>query len=264
MSSGSVRSDGIDIFYRRFGQDGGGTPMLILHGANYFDSADWVTVGTALGVDRAIVAIDQRGFGRSGWSADKDYSNAAQLRDMTAVLDHLGWARAAILGHSRGGIHAILFAGRQPDRCAALILGDSSPGGVPPPAEPRINVPPRVFPTLETLAVATSRASTPPARLAEFTAAVDGGYILSRRDPDFGNTPGPADDLWAALAAVRAPVLLVRGAASNRLAAADIERMRAAVPDLREAAIDAGHDLAAMAPDALTAAVRHFLRENVD
>ena len=71
QQTGRVRSGDVDLFYRVFGEPGR-TPVLIFHGANYYDSADWIEVGTALAQDRQVIAWDVRGFGESDWSPSKD------------------------------------------------------------------------------------------------------------------------------------------------------------------------------------------------
>jgi len=48
--TGTVRSADVELFYRHFGA--GSQPILILHGAGYYDSADWIEVAAALAVDR--------------------------------------------------------------------------------------------------------------------------------------------------------------------------------------------------------------------
>src|SRR5947207_699613 len=95
--TGTVRSGDVDVFYRRCGTNGGqngATPALILHGANYYDSADWVYVASRLAGKREAAASDSRGYGESSWSANKDYSYDAQMADMEALLDGLGWKKA--------------------------------------------------------------------------------------------------------------------------------------------------------------------------
>ena len=57
---GRVQSGDVSIFYRRFGKPGGTTPILIMHGVNYFDSFDWIEVGSRLATDREVVAFDHR------------------------------------------------------------------------------------------------------------------------------------------------------------------------------------------------------------
>ena len=45
--TGSVVSGDVTIFYRVFGKPGG-APVLIMHGANYFDSWDWMEVADGI------------------------------------------------------------------------------------------------------------------------------------------------------------------------------------------------------------------------
>src|SRR3970282_899900 len=99
--TGRVRSGDIAIFYRKLGRRGG-LPLLIVPGLSYF-SYDWLEVAQALGAEREVIAIDMRGFGDSDWSPAKDYSVPAMAQDIVNVLDHAGWQRAILAGHSMGG-----------------------------------------------------------------------------------------------------------------------------------------------------------------
>jgi esterase len=85
--TGTIDSADVSLFYRHFGAPGA-RPVLIVHGANYYDSRDWVDVAAALSRDREVVAWDMRGFGESTWSANKDYSHDAIIGDMTRILAH--------------------------------------------------------------------------------------------------------------------------------------------------------------------------------
>ena len=100
--TGSVKSGDVSIFYRAFGAPGR-TPILVLHGANYFDSYDWIGVAGTLGADREVVACDKRGFGESSWSPSKDYSVDANIGDMLAVIETMRWERPIVMGHSASG-----------------------------------------------------------------------------------------------------------------------------------------------------------------
>ena len=82
--TGRVNSGDVSIFYRAFGGNGR-TPMVIMHGANYFDSYDWIGVAGALATDRAVAVFDRRGWGESTWSPSKDYSLDAHMSDALAV-----------------------------------------------------------------------------------------------------------------------------------------------------------------------------------
>ena len=82
---GRVNSGDVSIFYRAFGAPGR-TPILLLHGSNYYDSYDWIGVASALATDRLVVTPDRRGWGESTWSPSKDYSRDALVDDMLAVM----------------------------------------------------------------------------------------------------------------------------------------------------------------------------------
>ncbi len=120
---------------------GNGRTVVLLHGGNYW-AASWESVIDLL-VDAGfrVVAMDQIGYGRSSkpilpYSVDMHASNIAR------VLDHLGIERAAIVGHSFGGMKASRFALLYPERTShvalvnAIGLGDNRAGRGWRPAEP--------------------------------------------------------------------------------------------------------------------------------
>jgi pimeloyl-ACP methyl ester carboxylesterase len=277
----TVASGDVTIFYRLFGRPGA-TPIVILHGANYYDSADWIDVASELADGRQVVSFDGRGYGRSTWSPTKDYSINAQLGDVLAVLDDLRWDKAIIMGASRGGAFGLVFAAQFPERTAGYIGVDFYPDsairhpGTPIQTTQTTNNKPRVHPTLEAALQATSRdRNVPPGsparqRLEEITKPVDGGYILHLRDPDFWNPIPTAPgrwrtdltfeiDLWNELAKVKAPVLFIKAVDSRAGHAADsVDRLRE-FPHVHRAEVNGGHDVAASAPDQLIDRVRQFL-----
>ncbi|KIG15239.1 Beta-ketoadipate enol-lactone hydrolase [Enhygromyxa salina] len=67
------------------------------------------------------VAVDNRGLGDSG-AAPGGLRIGQMVDDAIAVLDHLGIARAHVIGHSMGGILAHQLALDHPDRVASLGL----------------------------------------------------------------------------------------------------------------------------------------------
>ena len=113
--NGRVNSGDVSIFYRAFGARGR-TPILLMHGANYYDSYDWVAVAQKLATDREVATYDKRGFGESGWSPSKDYSVDANVGDTLAVIGALGWERPIVVGHSASGRLSIAFAANFPDK----------------------------------------------------------------------------------------------------------------------------------------------------
>jgi esterase len=285
--TGTIRSDDVEIFYRAFGRPGA-TPIVILHGANYYDSYDWIDVAAALAEDRDVIAYDSRGHGESGWSATKNYSYDANLGDLALLIDHLGWQRTILLGSSRGGAYALLYGARYPERAAGVIMVDWVPTigighyGAPPVTTPQVNLKPKIYPTMEAALATMSRDRNVPegsparARLAMILKPVAGGYINAKRDPDSHNrspiapagwTPTiPVDiDMWGELKKVRAPIMFVRGKTSEAgYPLGEVERLRREAPGIEVIEVDSGHDVAAGAPEQLIVGVKRFIASRIE
>jgi len=270
----TVRSGDVELFCRAFGAPGA-APVLILHGSNYFDSYDWIGVAVALASDREVVAIDHRGFGRSGWSATKDYSLDAFMGDILAVSAHFGWDRPVILGHSMSGRLSIFFAANFPDHLSRLVIVDSALGrGNPGSYNVSVGNPPLVFESVEAAMAHFADRANPPrfaldrARAERGLKRVEGGWMLTR-DPDYRNTQSQAPgaplprlrdlDMWAELHRVTCPTLMVRGRQSDRQKPEIVARVDSEFPGIETVWVDSQHDVAVGAPDALVAAVRGFI-----
>lgn len=278
--TGTVRSGDVDVFYRHFGAQGA-TPILITHGANYYDSEDWIEVATALAADREVAAYDTRGFGRSSWSPSKDYTQDAQMGDMEAVLDHLGWKQAILLGHSQGGGRVILFGARFPDRVAAVIIVDHCPGrggSDPTAAVQSIGNPPILYASVEAAVESMSRDGNVPdgsaarARLESILTPVEGGFTVPK-DPDCSN-PVPVGidgwkpnivvtDMWAELASIACPIIIFRATFSNRYGAEALARVRDELSHIALVDIESGHDVVGGAQSDLIDGARRFLAERM-
>jgi len=102
----------------------GHEPVLALHG--WLDNAaSFVPLAQHMrGCE--LVALDLAGHGHSDHrDADGEYNIWNDLPDVLAVADQLGWERFNLIGHSRGGIVAGLFASAMPERVRHLVLLDS-------------------------------------------------------------------------------------------------------------------------------------------
>jgi pimeloyl-ACP methyl ester carboxylesterase len=271
VSTGSVRSGDVDIFYRRFGKPGR-TPALIVHGLSYF-SYDWIGPATALASDRELVAIDMRGFGQSGWSTARNYKLETLVTDVTNVLDALGWRKAVLIGHSFGGRVALATAGWHPQRAAGVVLVDFAPdiaaAGRRATAE-RIGRQPDVFASVEDALAYHEEDDTSAIRrrYEAFLRKIDGGYQL-RRDLHYrdnfrkaletGQSAPVPDFFWPMLSGLQVPALVIRGSESNMFDAETLSKVRNVAPRAQAIELTGGHDLAGDNPDGLVDAVRGFL-----
>jgi pimeloyl-ACP methyl ester carboxylesterase len=281
--TGTVASGDVTLFYRLFGSPGA-TPILVHHGAQYYDSADWVGVAPALVHGRQVAVHDARGYANSTWSPSKDYSVDAAIGDSIAILDHLGWDKVIFMGHSRGGGYAILLAAHYPDRAAGLVIVDrplhKPVGEAPHDGKPSVGRPQKVYATIGDAIADMSRDADLPegsparARLESFLRPVSGGYAITGRDPDYGNlvpvgregwkTRYSQPDLWSDLALVRAPMLIVRGTKSDRYPPQSLVRLSKEFPQIEQVELDCGHDVPAGAPAGLIAAVNDFVGRRID
>jgi esterase len=271
--TGKFPSGGIDIFYRLFGKPGG-TPVVIVHGLSFF-SYDWIQPAAALATDRQIAVMDMRGFGESGWA--KDYSVPAFAGDIVALLDHLGWQKAILMGHSMGGRNCTYCAAENPARIAGLILVDWSPENAPVGAQRvtrTVAGTPDAFATIEeAMRFFNTDPDSPEgarqrARFEAYLKPVAGGFAI-KRDPYFrdqfrrvletGERPKQGVDLWAALSKVACPILVIRGSRSDMFAADTVPKVTAANPRLKLMELDTGHHVAGGDPSGFVRATRVFL-----
>lgn len=102
-------------------------PVVMLHGIRGYGET-FVGVAEALQPEFRVIALDQRGRGQSDWDPQRRYDTATYVADLLAVVDQLGLARFDLLGHSMGGINAIVFAAQQPQRLRRLVIEDAGPG----------------------------------------------------------------------------------------------------------------------------------------
>lgn len=274
-TTGRVRSGDVDIFYRKFGRPGG-VPVLIVHGLSYF-SYDWIETGSLIAKDREVVAIDMRGFGESSWSPTRDYKLETLSNDVIAVMDHLGWNKAVLMGHSFGGRVCLATAGWKPERAAGLILVDFAPDIAAPGRKytaQRIGGQPDVFASVDeamTYDHEDPNDAERRTRWEAFLKKTDKGYTLKRdlhyRDnfkkalESGQSTPVPAF-FWPMLSEMTIPTLVVRGSQSNMFEAATLAKVREMNPRATAIELEGSHDLAGDNPEGLAKAVGDFLTKS--
>jgi pimeloyl-ACP methyl ester carboxylesterase len=104
--------------------DPNGQTAVLLHGGNYFGKAWEGTIAALREAGFRVVAIDQIGYGRSS-KPIIPYSLDMHAANTKRVLDHLGIGRAAVVGHSMGGMVATRFALLYPDATSHIVLVNS-------------------------------------------------------------------------------------------------------------------------------------------
>jgi pimeloyl-ACP methyl ester carboxylesterase len=102
-------------------------PVVLIHGFASNIEMNWVATGWVRDLVRSgyrVVAIDNRGHGRSEKLYDPDgYSREIMAEDARRLMDHLGIARAHVMGYSMGARIAATLALAHPKRIGALVLG---------------------------------------------------------------------------------------------------------------------------------------------
>lgn len=113
--------------------DGSGTPLLLVHGLQeHAHTWDRLAPLLVAGGHRPL-ALDWRGHGDSEWVGRGGYYHFADyVADLAFVVRALG-GRVVLIGHSMGGNAALLYAGTEPERVAALVTieGTGPPGSAP-------------------------------------------------------------------------------------------------------------------------------------
>jgi pimeloyl-ACP methyl ester carboxylesterase len=98
-----------------------GRTAVIMHGMNFYGEAYTTTIDALREAGFRVVALDQIGFGKSS-KAVVPYTFNFLAANSKAVLDEIGVERAAIVGHSMGGMLAARFALHYPETSTHLVL----------------------------------------------------------------------------------------------------------------------------------------------
>lgn len=99
------------------------TPIVLIHGLAA-SQAFWFAAGApVLSVLGPCLMYDLRGHGKSGTS-ETGYGVGSMADDLAAILDARGLDRVHLVAHSFGGMIALAFALRSPERVASLTLVD--------------------------------------------------------------------------------------------------------------------------------------------
>jgi pimeloyl-ACP methyl ester carboxylesterase len=123
-ASNHVLSDGCRIAYDRRGE---GPPVLFIQGVGVHGDG-WRPQIDELASRFTCLSFDHRGIGRSG-AAEDDFTVELLAADSLAILDREGIGAAHVVGHSLGGLVALVLASRARERVRSLSLLCTFPSG---------------------------------------------------------------------------------------------------------------------------------------
>lgn len=272
----SLALSGLNFHITEWG-DPEGFPLLMLHGIRGYGET-FADLVQRLPPNYRFIALDQRGRGDSDWDVGCNYYTDTYVADMEALVARLGLRQFDLLGHSMGGINAIVYAARHAAKVRRLIIEDAGPGAFEnSPGATRIRrelaTTPSRFASWED-ASAFMRELRPSVteearqqRLRNMLKEVDGGYTwrydhvgisTTRLTPDLSRVI----DLRPHVTALKCPTLVVRGERSDYLSAeiaAEMRRLNAHI--VTSTIADAGHYIHDDQPEAFAEVVRQFLAQ---
>lgn len=266
-----VRTNEIETYYESRGP-ASARPVVFVHGA-WVDRRMWAPQVEALSDEYRVITYDLRAHGRTGSTADRNYTVELLAADLRALAGALDLERPVVCGLSLGGMVAQLYAVRY-GGLAGLVLADTA-------VSTRLTRSDRLqrllFPRWS---------MTGTVRLLGPERYVDWAFRLARltRSADwFGRDPGVRAYVRETMSAFDAPTFnavldAIYGFRRTDLAAVDVPALVAngefesrsvfehaayaerTIPDARSVVIpDAGHVANLENPAAFTAELRAFL-----
>lgn len=207
--------------------------ILFTH-ANGFNARTYASILAPLAADFHVLAIDQRGHGRSGLTPEiEGRTSWYGLRDdLLALLEALDLRHVVLGGHSMGGTASILASAEAPDRVKSLVVFDPvvlGPEAITAARNGEITESPLVQGALRRRSVFPSRAAAVEAytgrgAFRNWTSAMLADYVADgfreREDGEVELTCAPeweasnftsqAHDTWDAFARSKAPIAIFR------------------------------------------------------
>lgn len=246
----------------------GQPPILFLHGGSAH-AHWWDFVAPAFGGEFHALALDQRGHGDSGWADEWAYGSRHYVADLETLIGGWGLGAPIIVGHSMGGHNALLFAAAHSERVAAVVAVDSTPD-YPQRAVDFLRAgaerPSRRYDSLEeacaNFRLLPRETKAAPAVLRHVAA------FSFRRDGD-GKWVHKVDrrtmmreplDVWAVLAQIKCPVLIVKVSLSPLLDRDLARRMAERLGDGRLVEVgDSYHHVMLDNPEGFIAVLKQYL-----
>lgn len=265
-----VEVGGARLYYYAAGTRGTGEPLLLLHG---FPTSShlWNQVVPLVPPGHRVVVADLLGFGRSDPPEGRDLSIGAHAMRVLGLMDALGIARAAVVGHDIGGSVALKLALHQPARVSRLCLVNSAAADARPGAVLRFG---NLFALLLRLFPASVATSALRSRMRRgYVSPERGSHSIEQYLRPFANDAGnrammshltagmdPAEDEVMALSNIRVPVALLCGSDDPIRPAAMSRRIGEMIPGATvEVVPDARHFLPEESPQVVARVITELL-----
>jgi pimeloyl-ACP methyl ester carboxylesterase len=117
-------SGGAEIAYDVAGD---GDPVLLIHGFASSSQVNWKDTGwakTLVAAGHRVITIDNRGHGQSEKLYDpSQYTATLMAEDARRLLDHLGIAKADVMGYSMGARITAFLTLAHPERVRRAVFG---------------------------------------------------------------------------------------------------------------------------------------------
>src|SRR5947209_7580552 len=114
---GKVEVNGVNLWYQVSGE---GEPVVQIHGAG-FGHFNFAPATPELAKHFTVVDYDMRGYGQSDRPV-QEYDMEVWADDVAGLLDALDIPAAHVHGTSMGGMIAIVFAARYPERTTSVVI----------------------------------------------------------------------------------------------------------------------------------------------
>jgi pimeloyl-ACP methyl ester carboxylesterase len=112
-----VRVNGVELWYEVTGE---GEPVIQIHGAG-FGHFNFAPATPGLAKHFQVIDYDMRGYGQSDRPV-QHYDMEVWADDAAGLLDALGLREAHVHGTSMGGMIAVVFAGKYPERTTSVVI----------------------------------------------------------------------------------------------------------------------------------------------
>jgi pimeloyl-ACP methyl ester carboxylesterase len=122
VQDGDFLSNGVKIHYIMQGE---GEPVILIHGFSASAMMNWVMPGVFANLAKHyhVIALDNRGHGRSGKPHEIEKYGPEMVEDIVRLMDHLHIQKAHIVGYSMGGFITEKLVVTHPERIICAVVG---------------------------------------------------------------------------------------------------------------------------------------------